>query len=81
MLSVFNGEVDDDLITLLERDTYDASEGDVLDRAWRRGWNAAARHAIGVVKAHRGLLELRRQAYWPAQGDEWPGEHELGGES
>lgn len=31
------------------------------------------------TRIEQGLVEIRRQTSWPAQ--DWPGEHELGGES
>lgn len=35
----------------LERDQFDELEGDETERAYRRGWNAGARHAADICRA------------------------------
>lgn len=57
LTAIENEEPGDDLISRLQRDQFDDSDG--TDVVYKRSWNAAMRHAIGVARimSPRGLDE------------------------
>lgn len=69
MLATFEREEPTpDLEAQLERDMFiEQPELGEVENAKRRGWNLGVRHALSVMRAHRGLTELRRQTSWPAE--------------
>lgn len=63
------------LLERLENDQFRISEAaNDLDRAYRRGWNGAIHHVIGIVQVEAGLRELATAApqlprHWLAEFD------------
>lgn len=54
-----DGEEIPSLLFQLHRDRFNENEGDELDRAHRRSWNAAMKHATGIVRAHLAVPEMQ----------------------
>jgi hypothetical protein len=46
------------VISQLENDQYDETQGDELERRDRRNWNAGIRHALDVIRLDLALTEL-----------------------
>ena len=56
----------DQLIARLERDRFAIDNTDPLDVAYRRGFNAAMAHVIGIVRGERVTSALRELRDAPA---------------
>lgn len=47
------------IIAQLENDQLIETQGDAVERAFRRGHNHGIRHALDLLRVERGLAELR----------------------
>jgi hypothetical protein len=69
VLTLFENEAPSDLDRMFANDRYLENEGDEGEQLRRRWFNLGMSHGHSLVRAERGLTELRRQVQWPDEVD------------